>query len=197
MKKYLALLPNVLTILRFLLSMQFLRMLAEQLQHGSTRVSVSLFVLLFFIYLTDFLDGRLARALKAVSNVGGILDISADCFFIVFSLVVFNYYSLLPVWFTLVVILDFCGFLLTSKLWILTEDAKKSILIFDKIGRVAAVLFYSVPALTCIVFIQQQLKFCLFLFLCLTTILAFVSLIVRCTACYCSSPKNPTASREL
>lgn len=116
MKKYLVVLPNFLTILRFLLSVQFLRLLAKLFQHGGTHVSVLPFGLLFFIYLTDFLDGRLARALQAVSEAGSILDVSADCFFIVSSLIFFNIRNLLPIWFTAVVILDFCGFLLTSKI---------------------------------------------------------------------------------
>lgn len=116
MKKYLAVLPNLLTMLRFLLSVQFIWILAELLQHGSTHVSASPFILLFFIYLTDLLDGRLARAFKAMSNIGSILDVSADCFFIAISMIFFNFYNLLPVWYTLVVILDFGGFLLTFKI---------------------------------------------------------------------------------
>jgi Phosphatidylglycerophosphate synthase len=197
MKKYLAVLPNLLTILRFLLSVQFLWMLAELFQHGGTHVSVLPFILLFFIYLTDFLDGRLARALKAESSVGSILDVSADGFFIASSLIFFNFYNLLPVWFTLVVILDFCGFLLTSKLLAHTGRAKKSMLVFDKIGRVAAVLFHSIPVLTCIALIDHHLTPYLLLLLYLSTVLALLSFIARCAACYCSHTKNPTVRQNV
>lgn len=197
MKKYLTVLPNLLTILRFLLSMLFLWFLAKLFQHGNMNMSVLPFILLFFIYLTDFLDGQLARALKAESNVGSVLDVSADCYFIVLSLIFFNFYNLLPVWFTFVVILDFCGFLLTSKLLAHTGRAKKSILVFDKIGRAAAVLFYSIPALTCIVLINHQLAPYLLVLLYLSTVLALLSFMARCAVCFCLYPRNPTVNQDV
>lgn len=197
MKRYIAVMPNLLTVLRFPLSIQFILVLTDLLRRGTMYLAALSFMLLFFIYLTDFLDGRLARALKAVSKVGSLLDISADCFFIVLSLLCFNFYSLLPIWFTLVVVLDFCGFLWTSKLLGHTGDAKKCIPVFDKIGRAAAVLFYSIPALTCIVFIAHRFQPYLFLILCLNTVLALLSVAARCAVCYCAPSRNLTADRDI
>ena len=147
-EKITAWLPDFLTVSRLLLTALFLWILADSLYKGLTRMPVALYILVALIFLSDFFDGRLARHFKAESSLGVILDVTADCLFIALSLLVFNLYGILPVWFTAVVIADFAGFLITSRL--LANEKHRSLLVFDKIGRVAAVTFYWIPVLTCL-----------------------------------------------
>lgn len=69
--KDLLLIPNILTILRILL----LGPAIYWLQSGHRVFAIICIIVLF---LTDFLDGKLARALKQESYIGSILDPVAD-----------------------------------------------------------------------------------------------------------------------
>lgn len=146
MRKSLAFLPDGITILRFLLTGWFVWILAGRLIQDSAGPPAAPYLLFAGICLTDLLDGAAARGFKAESALGSILDVSADGLFIFSSLILFNFFEVLPVWFTAFVLADFLVFLATSKLLIrMKRKDMRRALIFDVPGRIAAVLFYFVP----------------------------------------------------
>ena len=64
-----------------------------------------LLILVVFIFITDFLDGYVSRKANQVTKVGRMMDSASDyCLLIVLSLV-FRYYSLIPLWFLVLVLL--------------------------------------------------------------------------------------------
>jgi CDP-diacylglycerol--glycerol-3-phosphate 3-phosphatidyltransferase len=78
-------LPNKLTVSRFVLTVLFLWALFSQLQFHN-----SLALILFNIAgLTDFLDGRIARARKLITNFGILMDPLADKILICSAFVAF------------------------------------------------------------------------------------------------------------
>jgi len=187
MKKRLFFLPNSITIFRFILTVLFMGILAGRLILGSIRLPAVLYILFVFICLSDFIDGAVARRLKAESVLGGILDISADCLFIFSSLVIFNLFRVLPVWFTAVVFVDFLVFLATSRFLI---RMKRGFIwkpfVFDVVGRIAAVLFYLIPVAACMVYSHPGYEslFALNVVLLISAFLAGVSMSERCVSCF-------------
>lgn len=182
MRGCMRLLPNVLTVVRIVCSGIFIYMLYNVLFNHTSTDCMVLYGLAACIWLTDWADGRLARALQATSSVGAWLDIAADSFFIFPTMVVCNLFDILPVWFTVVTSLDFVGFLLTSR-WLRQTSHRKQELIFDKLGRVAAVLFYVIPVVVYAAVHNAILADLLPVVLCLTSITAAVSMFARIHAC--------------
>jgi len=103
-------------------------------------------ILVFGIFISDFLDGKVARFFGTVSYSGMIFDVLADLFFIVTFYVVLLYNSILPLWFLFIILLKFIEFAVTSFL-LKKFFYKKAMFIFDFIGRLVAVLFYVIPML--------------------------------------------------
>lgn len=103
----------------------------------------ALFVL---IAATDFFDGRLARKYRLQSDVGAVLDVMSDFFFIASACVVLCFQGLLPVWMLAVILFKFFEFCISS---IVLKNKKKSavVFLFDPLGRGAAVFFYLLPVL--------------------------------------------------
>ena len=118
----------------------------RRLIRNSAAPSAALYLLFGGICLSDLLDGAAARGLNAESALGGVLDVSADGLFIFSSLILFNLFHVLPVWFTALVLADFLVFLTTSRFLIrIKRKSGPRVLIFDVPGRMAAVLFYFTP----------------------------------------------------
>ena len=85
MARFMKLLPNMLTLLRIMLAC--LLNLYILYRFGSLPIPIVIFTLIF---LTDFLDGKIARFYGNTSNFGAIFDILADLFYIVTSYIVLN-----------------------------------------------------------------------------------------------------------
>ncbi len=132
-------LPNMLTLLRAVLAC--ILNLYVSICFGLLAIPVLLFILIF---LTDFLDGRIARRYGYASRRGAVFDILADFFYIVLSYVVLCSHHVIPVWFFIVVLLKFMEFLFTSRL-LMHRGGGDSIFVFDFIGRHIAVLYYIMP----------------------------------------------------
>ncbi len=66
--------PNVLSIFRVILIIPII----NQLKLNTPESNFMAFILIGIAYLTDFLDGFLARTLKSTSKVGQILDPVGD-----------------------------------------------------------------------------------------------------------------------
>jgi CDP-diacylglycerol--glycerol-3-phosphate 3-phosphatidyltransferase len=140
-------LPDMLTLLRAVLAC--ILNLYISAYFGRLAVPTMLFLLIF---LTDFLDGTIARRCGCTSKRGAILDILADFFYIVSSSIVLYLHNTIPVWFVIVVVLKFMEFLFTSRM-LRHRSSGDSMFIFDFIGRYAAALFYGMPLLAYISFI--------------------------------------------
>lgn len=67
--------PNMLTIIRFLLVPVFLYYLL--LSEASNHIAISLYIFLIAAF-TDYLDGMLARKMQVISDFGKIMDPLAD-----------------------------------------------------------------------------------------------------------------------
>ena len=94
-------LPNMLTIFRFILVPIFIFfIIPENIQFRST----ALFIFII-ASITDFLDGYLARKLKAETKVGKVLDPLADKFLVISTICAFIYLDKqIPLWMVLVII---------------------------------------------------------------------------------------------
>ena len=135
------LLPNVLSALRFPLGGAFAYLLA--IRSAGRAIPVwSLLICFMAIALSDLMDGWTSRKLDCQSDIGAILDVSADSFFILLTLIVSNYYGFVPVWFTIIVILKLVDFILSSLIF---STGEKRPFIFDFLGRFTAVGFYLLP----------------------------------------------------
>ena len=137
------LLPNVLSALRFPLGGAFAYLLAIR-SAGKTIPVWSLLICFMAIALSDLMDGWISRKFDCQSDIGAILDVSADSFFILLALIVSNYYGFVPIWFTIIVILKLVDFILSSLIF---STGEKRHFIFDFLGRFTAVGFYLLPIL--------------------------------------------------
>lgn len=151
-------LPNMLCFLRIFLTPIFLFFVVITLNNRSANLIIPI-VIYGIICLTDFLDGKIAHYLKAVSSMGMKLDITADAIFIFSASICLYLYRALPVWVIIMMLFKFFEFIITSKL--LTP---KDILVFDPVGKISAVLFFIVPIWT-LIFRSNSLLMTLFLVL--------------------------------
>jgi CDP-diacylglycerol--glycerol-3-phosphate 3-phosphatidyltransferase len=91
---------NMLSFLRVLLVIPFAMLLehsyANQLLLGAICVVA---------YITDLLDGWIARKFDGESKLGRIIDPLADKVFITVAMLMMMVYEMLPVWFVLIVVL--------------------------------------------------------------------------------------------
>jgi CDP-diacylglycerol--glycerol-3-phosphate 3-phosphatidyltransferase len=108
---------------------------------------VELPLLIFgLVFLTDYLDGKIARLSKTVSPGGAVFDFLADCFFIFLTCLVLHYFRIFPPWFIFVVVGKGLEFVLTSFILKQSSDGNK-VFFFDYLGRFVAVIFYVYPVL--------------------------------------------------
>lgn len=143
MQQVIALLPNILSIIRIAFSFIFACMLNLRLE-GRTLPWWLLLSCFMVIVLTDFLDGKIARAYNCKSSIGAVLDVSADSIYIFISLIVLNAYHIIPIWFTIIVILKLIDFIISSWLF---SSGKKGYFIFDFLGKFTVGGFYFIPVL--------------------------------------------------
>lgn len=130
---------NALTLLRIPLSILFCFILLR------TRYPLIPCVVLFVLVVaTDFLDGKVARRYMAQTQIGAVLDVSCDFFFIFLTCITLSFQRLLPYWMLMVILFKFIEFLLTSR-DLRRRNKTKSIFIFDPAGRLTAILFYLLP----------------------------------------------------
>ncbi len=68
----------------------------------------SLFIIIPFVaivFITDFLDGIIARSLKQITTIGKYLDSSSDYLLLFFTSIIFFVYSLIPLWFFVLIVI--------------------------------------------------------------------------------------------
>lgn len=179
--------PDMLTIFRMLLTLIFVPLLNMQYVHAVNRwFFLSLLIVFILICASDLLDGRIARALGSQSTFGSYLDVAADAIFIFSSLITLNLHGVIPVWFTIAVIIKFIEFLFTSHMWNKINTHNKISFMSDFTGRLAAGLFYITPGAACILIYTngQSQHFIFIMFLCAAAVLALASTVIRCCSCF-------------
>ncbi|ADZ21075.1 CDP-diacylglycerol--glycerol-3-phosphate 3-phosphatidyltransferase [Clostridium acetobutylicum] len=171
-------LSNALTLLRVMLTL----FLNYYTINYFSKVLIPV-VLTFFIFLTDILDGKLARLFKITSPLGAFFDVVADLFYIVLSYIVLLSFNLLPIWFLIVIILKFVEFVITS--FFLRDISKEMIFFSDLLGRIIVIIFYVLPIATYIsvMFSQFLYLFIIHIFLYIICFMAFVSSALRIKRC--------------
>ena len=145
LNKYIA---NIITLLRIPLTIVFIYKFYYYWTSDKGTLTSLLFLLLL-IYLTDLSDGKIARKLNIVSKFGTYLDVYVDLFHIISCLIMFNVFNLVPIWFTIIVVLKFVEFNVTSYI-VKKYSYDKPIFMFDKLGRLVCAAYYVVPFFACI-----------------------------------------------
>lgn len=99
---FIACLPNLLTLLRVAVTPVFAFLLIKVPNAGFAALSICLLVI-----VTDYGDGRLARACNVQTSLGAFLDPLADKLFVLMSFAIFMVFGLLsPLVFVLICVRD-------------------------------------------------------------------------------------------
>ncbi|MDO4771959.1 MAG: CDP-alcohol phosphatidyltransferase family protein [Bacillota bacterium] len=133
---------NALTLSRVPVTIAF--NMAIFLKEGRLFVCSALFL---FLFLSDYMDGKLARRYRVESRPGAVLDVATDFFFILSA----NYYlyqrGLLPFGILAVTLIKFSEFLFTS--YLSNRKARRErVFLFDPIGRFVSIVLYAMPIQT-------------------------------------------------
>ena len=140
-------LPNLITISRIIMTF-FMVWLLESDQY-SMFMFLSINILIF---ITDIIDGKIARHFNLVSQVGEILDVSADLIYILSIYTVMSLKNTVSFYYLFIVIGEFIVFIITSKY--INQD--KKYLVFDTLGRILAVLYYISPSIMFVTFVKNR-----------------------------------------
>jgi len=150
-------LPNAISVFRIFLSVIFAVLLYRDILHDAAYMNgsaaavgthIDIFVAAFFlaILLSDLVDGYLARRMNLATATGAVLDIVSDLVYITGAIGVLIYLGCLPIWFAIVLAVGFAQFAITSRM-LSRYHSKKTILVFDNIGKSAAVLTMLLPGI--------------------------------------------------
>lgn len=135
--------PQALTVSRMAAAL----VLGQQIVFAETAVGhlPVILALTGYIFLSDLLDGRLARKWACCSPVGAKLDIAADLLYIVSQDLILIRRGWMPPWVLLLVLAEFMVFTMTAKAD--SEQDDGTAIRFDRVGRAAAVYYYLMPLL--------------------------------------------------
>ena len=101
MNKELFYIPNILSLARMVLLIPLAYLLLFQFTEQKTLI----IIIMIAMYVTDLLDGYLARKLNQVSELGKIIDPLADKAAVIVITVILFVNGLIPVWFFTVIVL--------------------------------------------------------------------------------------------
>ena len=177
-KKYAAfVLINCLTLSRIPLSV-FAYM---EITTGTIRVIYYL-CLFLGIAVSDFLDGKCARAFHVQSGIGAIADVICDFFYIMTSTYALYRLGCLPIWVLILITVKLFEFILTSLL-IKRVQYRSHIFMFDRIGRYTAIGFYILPTVIvlCSMYLIPFFFIIRYVFCVSLLIFSLVSTYLRCT----------------
>lgn len=102
-------------------------------------------VLFSVIFLSDFIDGKMARRLSVASRAGAVMDVFADLFYIVTICFALLLQGIFPAWMMAVIIGKFAEFWCTSAIAKKEGICQNNGLLFDRMGRMAAAMYYILP----------------------------------------------------
>ena len=145
--------PNSVAFLRVVFTFVFLYFFIRFMQSPSNLSNaVFAFGLYAFILGSDVLDGAVARFLKSNSPWVGIVDISADFFFIFTSTFFLSQNGLLFSWFPWLVVYKFLEYIAIYLFFNHLSFTNFRILERELIGRIALFLMYLLPAVSALLF---------------------------------------------
>ncbi len=178
MPKYIKQIPNMITLLRVVLSC----LINIYICYNFGKILIPVVVTLV-IFLTDFIDGKIARHMNITTRFGGIFDTITDLFYIIITYYVLYLYQVLPLWFLFVIFFKFAEFIITSA--ILNKSKKSgSSLVFDYVGRLAAVNFYVIPIFSYVTYhINSSIFSHINILLYIVVTLVFISTTYRIYCC--------------
>lgn len=107
--------------------------------------NIVFYSLLYVIaWVSDFIDGRVARRLGISSKTGGILDLLADSFFVFLLNIQLIVMKLIPFFFFFVLAEKIFNYVITSKV---RSNVRYSRTLFwnDRIGRIVSASFLVIP----------------------------------------------------
>lgn len=131
MKKYLKHIPNILTVIRFLL----IPIIVTMLSQGKY---VDAIIVFSISGLTDILDGAIARKFDLITNFGKLIDPLADKFTQISMLIMLTVKGIIPLWIVIVVFIkEFCMICGASFLY-----GKELVVSSKWYGKAATTLFY-------------------------------------------------------
>ena len=177
-KKYAAfVLINCLTLSRIPLSV-FAYM---EITTGTIRVIYYL-CLFLGIAVSDFLDGKCARAFHVQSGIGAIADVICDFFYIMTSTYALYRLGCLPIWVLILITVKLFEFILTSLL-IKRVQYRSHIFMFDRIGRYTAIGFYILPTvlILCNIYLMPLFFIIRYVFCISLLLFSLISTYLRCT----------------
>jgi len=177
-KKYAAfVLINCLTLSRIPLSV-FAYM---EITAGTIR-GIYYLCLFLGIAVSDFLDGKCARAFHVQSGIGAIADVICDFFYIMTSTYALYRLGCLPIWVLILITVKLFEFILTSLL-IKRVQYRSHIFMFDRIGRYTAIGFYILPTVIvlCSIYLMPFFFIIRYVFCVSLLIFSLVSTYLRCT----------------
>lgn len=136
---------NMLTLVRLLLTLCLL-FVTTNLGESNVRVN---FIMLYAalsigVWISDFLDGRVARKWNIASVFGAYFDVTVDFFFVFLVHTQLIYYGVLPAWFLFVILEKSINYIVTSKV-ISRHNSDSFQFIRDGIGRVVSASFFVTP----------------------------------------------------
>ena len=178
-KKYAAfVLINCLTLSRIPLSV-FAYM---EITTGTVR-GIYYLCLFLGIAVSDFLDGKCARAFHVQSSFGAIADVICDFFYIMTSSFALYRLGCLPAWFLVLITVKLFEFILTSRL-VRRMQIRSHVFMFDRVGRYTAIGFYILPTVIvlCSIYLMPFFFIIRYVFCVSLLIFSLVSTYLRCTA---------------
>ena len=134
------------------------------------------------IAVSDFLDGKCARAFHVQSSFGAIADVICDFFYIMTSTYALYRLGCLPIWVLILITVKLFEFILTSLL-IKRVQYRSHIFMFDRIGRYTAIGFYILPTVIvlCSMYLMPFFFIIRYVFCVSLLIFSLVSTYLRCT----------------
>ncbi|MBN2851746.1 MAG: CDP-alcohol phosphatidyltransferase family protein [Clostridia bacterium] len=135
--------PNFITSLRIMLAPVLVLCILE---------NTLILALCFFavIFMSDLVDGALARVLDVCSKFGAKFDVIADFIYVMSALLVLNITGLASFWITVFVFMKFAEFAATSSLLKRYKYTSET-WVFDLLGRIFALLVMLAPGVFCFV----------------------------------------------
>ncbi len=114
-----------------------------ELSRGNVRITY--YLLIFFgIVVSDFFDGKAARAFGIQSHFGAAADVFCDFFYVITSCYALYRQGLFPAWMLMLMTFKLLEFVMTS-LMITNRSSCRHLFIFDCIGKYTGISFYTLP----------------------------------------------------
>lgn len=164
-------LPNSLSLFRAVSPL----ILLETTESRHYILSLLIFL---FAYLSDFLDGFIARKFHVSSFFGAMLDAVADKLLVNILFIYFYILFLLPEWLIIVTLLrDFC-ILLLAPLFFKLKNKQAHVLLISKLNTTLQFLLITLIYIEILFSMSALIKICLIYTVGCTTILSAVSYIL-------------------